>query len=233
MIKFPSKYDVIRTAFRSVSLSREAHNPAAVRHVRRDKSSAEGRHVRVKRQTHPAAVHGSYWQSGDQWSRRRRDRAERWKRIEPPPAANWTTFKNSPLVTHRRNATRQCRRERRRILLIDDYEAAFARLECIKKGSRAMYAIHATTRLDADSRLTWRVKYKRDAARARACPTTRDRTRGASLFHVGIRSLRDNLTATFSRLAITMSLKFAEVRRLPAEMFPVQRHRDASLTLLL
>lgn len=86
------------------------------------------------------------------------DRAERWKRIEPPPAANWTTFKNSPLVTHRRNATRQCRRERRRILLIDDYEAAFARLECIKKGSRAMYAIHATTRLDAS---------RRDATRTR------------------------------------------------------------------
>lgn len=58
-----------------LSLSREARNPA-VRHVRRDKSSTEGRHVQVKRQIHPAAVHyqRQLLQSGGQWSRRRRDR---------------------------------------------------------------------------------------------------------------------------------------------------------------
>lgn len=89
----------------------------------------------------------------------------------------------------RHDATRRCRRERRRVLLIDDYEA-FTR-ECIKKGTLSC-DVRYTRRLDASrrdatrvSRLTWRVKYKaRRGARVRRW----DRARRPPLFYVGVRS---------------------------------------------
>jgi len=74
-----------------------------IRHVRRDKSTAEGRHASQAVESSGSGPCSHQDEVGIQCSRRRR---EWWKRIEPTPTANWITFKNSPLVKQR-DATRR------------------------------------------------------------------------------------------------------------------------------
>jgi len=98
--------------------------------------------------------------------------------------------------------------ERCRVLLIDDYEVS-ARVSTRETlDVRYMYLARAkfgTRRRDADSRLTWRVKYKRDARRPD------DRARRVPLFYVDV-VIAEIIQTLGHFLIITLSLKFTEAQ---------------------
>lgn len=145
-----------------------------VRHVRRDKSTAEGRRASQAVGIIVPSVQPPRHEVGAVVGDVEIENGERWKRIEPP--ANWTTFKNSRSLRTdavRRGATSPratARTTNRRLRALSRAYEEGARCETSRDLARAK------PQRDGDSRLTWPFKYKRRRAR-----TDRDRERRTPL----------------------------------------------------